>query len=354
MSENSAQFEARKVDHIRIALDEKSQTPNLRDWDSIRVPHEAMPGLDLNEINLNSDVLDLNLKAPLFISSMTAGHEKGVELNLRLARAAEARGWLMGVGSQRRELQDPSARAEWTSLRKKVPKAKLAGNLGMSQIIGLSPDSIKSLIENLEACALFIHTNPLQEALQPEGTPHFKGDLEALEQLCKVLPIPVILKEVGCGFSRQTLKRLSSLGLYAVDVAGAGGTHWGRVEGQRIEAASLSWEVAQSFSNWGLSTLESLQNAACETLDYEIWASGGVRSGIDALKALFFGAKMVGIAKPLMEAAVLGEESLQKVMQRFEQELRIAMFCSGCKDLNSISKKSPWLDLRYLSRQRGV
>ena len=340
MSENPAQFESRKLDHLRIALDPKSQTPHLQDWDSVRLAHEALPDLNFSEIDITVTTFGRKLKTPLFISSMTAGHLQGEQLNSHLAEAASKRGWLMGVGSQRRELTDPSATQEWKSLRQKFPDVSLVGNLGIAQVLQTPTAKIQNLIDGLEASALFVHTNPLQEALQPEGTTDFAGSFKALEGLCKALPVPVILKEVGCGFSKSTLRRILDMGLYAVDVSGAGGTHWGRVEGQRVDIESITAQAALSFADWGFSTVDSLRAALALRPKYKVWASGGVRSGLDAAKAIFLGAEMVGFAKPLLEPLVQGKdkgpERLDQVMQRLEYELRIALFCTGCKTLTDL------------------
>jgi isopentenyl-diphosphate delta-isomerase len=337
MSENSAQFESRKVDHIRIALDPKSQTAHLRDWDSVRLPHEAVPNLNFSEVLCHTSVFKRDLKAPFFVSSMTAGHEQGLVLNLLLARAVEQRGWMMGVGSQRRELTDPQAAQEWKQLRSSAPNAILLGNLGLTQVIQTPIARVQQLVDNLQAVALFIHTNPLQEVLQPEGTPQFRGGMKALEVLCKSLSVPVILKEVGCGFSGNTLKQLRNLGLYAVDLAGLGGTHWGRVEGFRAGPESVTAKAAETFKDWGIPTVEGLMSARRLKPDYKVWASGGIRSGLDAAKAIALGAEMVGAAKPLLEAAIVSETKLGEAMERLELELRIAQFCTGCKDLTELS-----------------
>ena len=242
----------------------------------------------------------------------------------------------MGVGSQRRQLFDPSAFKECESLRSDFPDAVLFGNLGLSQVITTPVDKIQSLVDSLKAQFMVIHTNPLQEALQPEGTPQFRGGLKALEKLCGKLNCPVVLKETGCGFSKESFKRLTGLGLAAIDVSGFGGTHWGRVEGLRQKETDMGYKVANTFFQWGLSTVESLKKGLESGFDGELWASGGVRSGLDAAKLLALGASKVGYAQPILEAVVKGSQSLSEKMEQLEQELKVTLFCLGLINVESL------------------
>lgn len=343
MSESNTQFENRKRDHIRIALDPRSQTEGQTGLDSIELIHEALPDLNFKEVDISTSFsflkTNIGLSSPIFISSMTAGHEHGREINMALARLSDRRQILMGVGSQRRELSDSNAAEEWSQVRKQAPKARLLGNIGIAQLIKTPLDGIRRLIDATEAVALFVHVNPLQEVLQPEGTSDFKNSLQAIENLVKFAQVPVIVKEVGCGFSVSTLKRLSDTGIFAVDVAGKGGTHWGRVEGYRSEENEMLYQVAQTYANWGISTVESLLNAEQARVGYEVWASGGVRSGLDVAKLCALGAKKVGIAKPFLEAALAGDSALENLLNRLETELKIALFCTGSKTIAELATK---------------
>ncbi|WP_413578387.1 type 2 isopentenyl-diphosphate Delta-isomerase [Bdellovibrio sp. HCB290] len=343
MNESNTQFENRKRDHIRIALDPRSQTEGQTGLDSIELIHEALPDLNFKEVDISTSFsfskTHVGLSSPIFISSMTAGHEHGREINERLARLSDRRQILMGVGSQRRELNDTNASQEWTQVRKAAPKARLLGNIGIAQLIKTPLDDIRRLVSATEAVALFVHVNPLQEVLQPEGTTDFKNSLQAIENLVKFAEVPVIVKEVGCGFSTSTLKRLEGTGIAAVDVAGKGGTHWGRVEGYRSQESEMLYHVAQTFANWGISTVESLRHAEAAQVSYEVWASGGVRSGLDVAKLCALGAKKVGIAKPFLEAALQSDEALENLLNRLETELKIALFCTGSKNLAELADK---------------
>jgi isopentenyl-diphosphate delta-isomerase len=245
----------------------------------------------------------------------------------------------MGVGSQRRELGDATAAMEWQKIRKVAPKAKLLANIGIAQLIQTPLDAVRKLTESTEALGIFVHVNPLQEVLQPEGTTDFRNGLKAIADLVKFAGVPVIVKEVGCGFSVETLKRLQDTGIFAVDVAGKGGTHWGRIEGYRSEEGQMLYQVAQTFQNWGLSTVQSLRNAKDARVGYEIWASGGVRSGLDVAKLCALGASRVGLAQPFLAAALKGDSALEELLNKLELELKITMFCTGSKKISDLQTK---------------
>jgi isopentenyl-diphosphate delta-isomerase len=336
-------FESRKADHLRLALDPAMEASGGSGFEQIHLLHEALPEINFSDVSLESRFWKYSAASPFFISSMTAGHHKGEALNLTLAKTAARRRWPMGLGSQRRELTDSSAQQEWKRLRASVPDALLFSNLGLSQLISNPIPKVLELVKTLEAAALIIHTNPMQEALQPEGTPQFRGGLAALEKLCKSSKVPVILKETGCGFSLPTLKKLKNIGLSVIDLSGFGGTHWGRIEGGRAPDKSPQQLAAQTFANWGESTVASLENALLlKAPKLEIWASGGIRSGLEAAKALAMGAKKAGFAKPALEAAVVSEEALDSWMTKVEFELKVALFCSGCRSPEDLRKGKRW------------
>lgn len=336
------QFEGRKKDHIRLSLSPKNQAVGEAGFDLVELVHEALPDLNFEQVNLACDALGQKTKTPFLISSMTAGHAEAVDLNARLARAAHERGWRMGVGSQRKELGDAAAAEEWRVIRKLAPRVLLYGNLGLAQLIRTKISAVEKLVDSLEAGAMIIHLNSLQECLQPEGTPAYKGGVKALTELSKKLSVPVIVKETGCGFSKKTLKRLRGISLGAVDISGYGGTHWGRIEGDRNERGSMRGQAAATFANWGISTVESLAEAAAMKTDYEVWASGGVRSGLDAAKLLAMGARVVGLAQPVLEAALKGESELHARMELLEFELKTAMFCTGSAGLKELREEKVW------------
>ncbi|MCC7440038.1 MAG: type 2 isopentenyl-diphosphate Delta-isomerase [Bdellovibrionales bacterium] len=327
-------FEERKRDHIRHALDDRNQAQGLSGLDRVRLVHEALPELDWDQTSLAEPCLGRRLSTPFYVAGMTAGHGQAPILNDALAAACEARGWAMGVGSQRRDLERAefgSARDDWKSLRARHPDLVVFANLGISQVIGATDQDVVRAIEALEPQALCVHANALQEAIQPEGTPRFAGALDRLARLCRALDVPVVLKETGCGFSARTLERLRETGLAAIDVSGLGGTHWGRIEGARAPLQSPRATAAQTFADWGVSTAESVLNARRALPGTEIWASGGVRSGLDAAKLIALGARRVGFARPALEAAKdPAPGGLVRWMETMEFELRTALFCTGC------------------------
>jgi isopentenyl-diphosphate delta-isomerase len=188
--------------------------------------------------------------------------------------------------------------------------------------------------------------NALQECLQPEGTPQFAGGLKAIQRIAKKIKIPIIIKETGCGFSLKTLKTLKNTGIYAVDISGLGGTHWGRIEGDRARSNSNQEKAAKTFQNWGIGTIQSMangikMNGKASKGSYNLWASGGVRTGLDAAKLLAMGAEAVGFAKPAMEQALSGKNSLFEWMGKIEYELKVAMFCTGSGNIKQL-KKAEW------------
>jgi isopentenyl-diphosphate Delta-isomerase len=332
-------FETRKADHIRLALSEVTQATGGSGLDLMRLEHEAMPDLDFSEITLATTLFGKPTASPMFVSSMTAGHAGSVDLNMVMARVCEKRGWPMGVGSQRRQLTDKSVDTEWSKIRKACPKVRLFGNIGLAQVIESQVSDVRRLADTLEAEAMIVHLNPLQECMQPEGTPSFKGGLQALSKLVRELGLPVVVKETGCGISEATLRRLNGIGVFAVDVSGFGGTHWGRVEGGRSKPGAMRARAAATFADWGIGTVESLLEGVSLETDYEMWASGGVRSGLDAAKLIAVGARHVGFAKPVIEAALEGEDALDERLALFEFELKTALFCTGSRTIEELGQQ---------------
>ena len=337
MTETTQGFEQRKADHIRLSLDPQTEATGLTGLQTIELMHEALPDLDFDDITLHSRQLGKDVKTPFLISSMTAGHKDGLIVNERLMTAAAERDWAMGVGSQRKELFDNKAHLEWLNLRKKFPTLRLFGNIGIAQVITSSLADMQRLVDNLEADALQIHLNPLQECIQGEGTPQFKGGYDAIETLCLSLNVPVIIKETGCGISHVTMKRLNNVGIKALDVSGFGGTHWGRIEGLRTHNTTQK-RAAHTFKNWGINTLNSLTSAQRLDLDYEIWGSGGIRNGLDCAKLIALGATTFGFARPMLATALESQNALTKLTQTIEFELKTALFCTGHASINALEE----------------
>ena len=336
-AEGEARFERRKQSHFSLALKAGSQSSESSGLERARLIHEAIPDLNFEDVSIGQACLGRELKTPFFACSMTGGWADSESFNLRLAKACERRSWAMGAGSQRGQLESPAKAGEWQRIRRACPRLLLMGNIGLAQALTASLEEIEELAGCLKAAAMIIHCNPLQEALQKEGTPWFRGAFEKLGDLAQGLSAPLILKETGCGFSRQTLDRLTGLGLKAVDVSGRGGTHWGRLEGARISRGDFRFGAGETFAGWGVSTLDSLIYAGEKPRDFEVWASGGLRTGLDAAKALAMGAKMAGFAQPLLKALSQGEAALDKAMARLEHELKVSMLCSNSRALKDLA-----------------
>ena len=338
----SANFEERKKNHLSFSLKSESQSKIGTGFDNIQLTHCSLPDLDLEEVSISQNWREHSLKTPFFVSSMTGGWSESLSFNLKLAKACERRSWIMGVGSQRAQLEEKEKAKEWRALRKSCPKVILLGNLGIAQLIKSSKEQVLSLIESLSAQGMIIHLNPLQEALQKEGTAQFKGGLKALEKLVQYSPVPVIVKETGCGFSKKVLDDLNGLGLAVVDLSGMGGTHWGRIEGLRYEKEDSFFGIGESFSKWGVSTAQSLSDSQEKPRDYEVWASGGFKTGVSACKALAMGASFVGFGQSTLKALNEGEQVLDQIMSRLEYELKVSLFCTNSSCIKELKETKKW------------
>jgi isopentenyl-diphosphate delta-isomerase len=316
--------------------------------DSVRLLHDSMPDLDLKEVRIESASFGIRTPTPFFVAGMTAGHPGADGVNALLARIAAKRGWVFGVGSQRRELDSPFLDPGIGGLKSRNPELVLVSNLGIAQLIEVVREhrlaSLGELLKRSGAAAIAIHLNPLQECIQREGTPRFRGALRAVQALLEYAPVPVMLKETGSGMGEGFLSRIRELPLAAVDVSGLGGTHWGRVEGLREEPTSPVARLGQVFADFGIPTRDSVLNAvrAFNGKPVEIWASGGLRSGLDAAKCLALGASRVGFARPALAAALQGEEALETFMEAVENELRVAMFCTHSASVSELGSGGKW------------
>ncbi len=332
----------RKDEHIRINLEEDVQFPRLTTGlERYRFVHQALPEMNLGEVDTSVALFGRRLAAPLLISSMTGGTERAGEINLRLAEAAHQHGLAMGVGSQRVALENPQLAATF-KVRTVAPNILLFANLGAVQLnYGYSVEHCRRAVEMIEADALILHLNALQEAVQPEGETHWAGLLGKIEQVCRQLPVPVIVKEVGWGISEQAARQLAEAGVAALDVAGAGGTSWSEVEYHRAPT-TFHASVARAFADWGIPTAESLQMAHRAAPHLILFASGGLRDGIDIAKCIALGATLCGMAGPFLRAAAQSPEALDEAIRVVLAQLRIAMFCVGARDLNAL-RQTPLL-----------
>ena len=326
----------RKADHIRIALEEDVGFGGLTTGlERYRLVHQALPELDLDDVDTRTEILGRRVAAPIVISCMTGGVERGAEINRRLAGAAQAAGVAMGVGSQRAALDDPS-RAESFRVRELAPDVPLMANLGVSQL--REPDAparCRRAVDMIGADALVLHANPLQEALQPEGTPRFAGLLELIGEVTATVGVPVLVKEVGWGIAEGIARALADAGVAGIDVAGAGGTSWSEVERHRMPDPVMR-RVAATFREWGIPTAESVVACRRGFPDGLLIASGGLRSGLDAAKCIALGADAAALAAPFLRAAVEGEGATADELRRVLTELRIAMMCVGAATIGEL------------------
>jgi isopentenyl-diphosphate Delta-isomerase len=336
--DDKEQTSSRKLDHVRIVLDEDVAAKGVyTGFAAYRLPHEAVPELALAEIDTRTTFLGRPMRAPLLVSSMTGGAHDVARINMALAEAAEALGLAMGVGSQRSAVDDP--RLAYTyQVRRVAPSIPLLANLGAVQLnYGYGVDECRRAVDMIEADALVLHFNALQEAVQPEGNTNFKGLLRKIEQVCARVGVPVIAKEVGNGIGARAAVRLVETGVWAIDVAGAGGTSWSEVERFR-HATAPGARVAGAFAGWGIPTTAAIRQVRAALPNIPLIGSGGVRNGIDAAKCIALGADLAATARPALVPAVQerGAEAVVEGLQAFVDELRVAMFCSGCADLRAL------------------
>jgi isopentenyl-diphosphate Delta-isomerase len=338
----------RKSDHLNIVLSGVAAHGRDAGFDVIRFAHNAMPEINLASIDLSTRFLGKNLKLPYLASSMTGGPERAEAINRAIAEAAQELGFAMGVGSQRIALATGLNSGLSAVLRKVAPTIPLYANLGAVQFVtGLGVDDARRAIDAIEADALILHFNPLQEALQDGGDVDWLGVEIAVAELARALPVPVIAKEVGAGISAAVAQRLFNCGVAAIDVAGAGGTSWAAVEGARSEAGP---ELGEIFRDWGIPTPHCLADIHAALPHLPLIASGGIRHGLDGAKAIRLGAGLVGQAAPLLKAAVEGTEAVIRHVQDFAKAVAIACFVTGSEDLAAL-RKAP---LMAASGERGL
>lgn len=327
----------RKNDHLDIVLNAargvKKQATGFEQW---HFEHCAMPELNLDEIDLSSALFGKKLHAPLLISSMTGGASRAKTINLHLAQAAQVMGLAMGVGSQRVALESPDNWGLTRELRQVAPDIALLANLGAAQIASRDGlDYARRAVDMIDADALIIHLNPLQEALQSGGDRDWRGVLAAIEQTVKALPVPVVVKEVGAGISVTVARQLAEAGVTMLDVAGAGGTSWAAVEGERADTPHAR-AVAMAFADWGIPTAQALSDLHQALPQMPLIASGGIRDGIDAAKALRLGAMLVGQAAGVLGSATVSSAAVAEHFQVVIDQLRVACFCTGSANLNAL------------------
>lgn len=340
MKDTAKLTSSRKLDHLRICAEEDVVCGDTG-FSDIRFVHNALPECDMGRIDLSARFLGRTLSSPLFISAMTGGHPGTGETNARLARAAETFGLGMGVGSQRAALEKPELKDTFSLVRDEAPHAFLVANLGAVQLRDHGIEWADKAVEMIEADALAIHLNFLQEAIQPEGDHNAIGCFAAIEELCRDFKTPVIVKETGCGISAATARKCWGAGVRAIDIGGWGGTSWAAVEAVRAGKGTTAKDrelktLGQDFAGWGIPTVVSL--AEVLATGGPVIASGGVRTGLDIAKGLAFGADLCGMALPLLKPAMESDRALEMCIKAIHRELTVAMFLTGSAKVADLRK----------------
>ena len=332
----------RKEDHLRICLQENVRPGQVSTGlERYRFIHQALPETALEQVDLHTTFLGKGLRAPILISAMTGGTPSSQAINRHLAQAAQMLGIGMSVGSQRAALEEPQL-ADTYRVRDVAPDILLLANLGAVQLnSSYTVAHCQQAVEMIQADALVLHLNPLQEALQPEGDTHFGNLLPKITEVCRALPVPVVVKEVGYGLSPEVASKLIEAGASALDVAGAGGTSWSEVERHRA-GSPLQERVAAQFVDWGIPTAESIRLVRTAVPNAPLVASGGIETGIDVAKCITLGADLAGIGWPLLNPALLSAQAVVQTLEAIIHTLRIAMFCIGAPDIAAL-RNTPYL-----------
>ena len=337
----------RKLEHLLICenydVEFKNKTTGFED---IELIHNVLPEIDKNDIDLSTSVFGKKLDSPLFITAITGGHPAAKEINKQLAIAAENNGIALGVGSQRAACEHPELEDTYTVVRENAPDCLLVGNIGAPQL-----NLAEKAVEILDADILAIHLNPLQESIQPEGDLDARGYTDLIAQITDSVKIPVLAKETGCGISAESAKILVDAGVDFIDIEGAGGTSWAAVETYRAEDRYLG----ETFWDWGIPTAISTAEVV-NNVNVPVISSGGIRTGLEAAKAIALGADAVGMALPFLKNCS-SQEALNTFVKRFNDSLRIAMFLVGANNIEELKqsrlvirgKTREWLNERGIN-----
>ena len=331
-----APIDQRKADHIKINLEKDVRSALTTGLENYHFIHEALPELDLERIDTSLSLFGKQLAAPILISSMTGGTADAETINLRLAESAQEIGIAMGVGSQRAAIENYE-QAKTFQVRRVAPDILLFANLGAVQLNhGYDIVQCRLAVEMIAADALILHLNPLQEAVQDGGDTNFEGLAGKIEEICKKLEVPVIAKEVGWGISERTAKLLANCGVSAIDVAGAGGTSWSQVEMHRAPD-EFTRELAATFVGWGIPTADSILNVRKAAPEMTIFASGGIKDGLDIAKCVALGATLGGMASQFLKAAAISRKSAIQMMKLTKRQIEVTMFSCGVGTLERLA-----------------
>jgi len=319
----------RKREHLKICIEKNVSFKKTNGFEHYEFEHRALPELGIDDIDTSTTFLGKALRLPFLIEAMTGGCPGTGRINRNLARAAETLGIAMGVGSQRAMFNHPEL-IQTYQVRRVAPSILLFGNIGATQLTGLSPDAVHALVRQIEADGLVVHLNAAQELCQPEGDKDWRNIVIQIKKLCKILDAPVIVKETGCGIAGEIARLLAPSGIQALDVAGAGGTTFTRVEYYR------GARLAKAFFEWGIPTAESLKQCK-HAVDIPLIASGGIRTGLDCAKAIAMGASLAGFALPLLQPALTSHQAVIDKIKFIEEEFRMAMLLAGAANIQQLA-----------------
>jgi isopentenyl-diphosphate delta-isomerase len=350
----------RKVDHINISLNHNVQAREVTTgFEDVLFVHRALPEIDKQQIDLSTTVFGHKFAAPLMAGAITGGTHEATKINATIAEAVEELGLGMGVGSQRAALEDKKLEESFAVARKKAPTAFLVANIGGVQLVnGIGLKKVRRAMQMVEADALAIHLNALQETAQPEGQTNFAGILEKVARIAEELEKPVIVKETGAGMAAEEAKRLEAAGVKGIDVSGAGGTSWAAVEYYRARELrdAFRQRLGNLFWDWGIPTAVSLVETS-QTVNIPVIASGGIRSGEDIAKSLTLGSSLTSLSQPILRAAVKGTRETKDMLSLLMDELRNVMFLTGAASIEAlhnapvvvVGKTADWLRIRGFS-----
>jgi len=347
----------RKAEHIKVSLNHDTQARDVTTgFEDVAFVHRALPEINRQQIDLSTIVFGHRFAAPILVGAITGGTHKATKINAAIAEAVEELGLGMGVGSQRAALEDKTLEESFAVTRKKAPTAFLVANIGGIQLVnGCGLKEAKKAMKMIDADALAIHLNALQETAQPEGQTNFAGILNKIRGIATELDKPVIVKETGAGIASEEAKRLEAVGVKGIDVSGAGGTSWAAVEFYRARGTQdrSRSDLANLFWDWGIPTAASVVEV-CQTIKIPVIASGGVRSGVDIAKALALGSSLASLSQPVLRTAVKGTNETKQMLSLLIDELQNAMFLAGAGSVETLhkaqvvvlGKTSEWLKTR--------